>query len=442
MATVSVDNVLDELKLLQLQVNDRPSTTDVSNMMEGISHTFRKHLGENVVGLRGLVDQVYRQIHHKVNREDIKKLISAKLATMEQDILRREQEMFSAASSTRCMSCGQLPPDPTNAFVGHTAARKGNHHAHSHTGNNHGNKNEHTLAAVGVYSNITDSSVSSAGLNLSDKRSVQIPTMGPGFLKRPGSSPQSVLHNAPTDIHNNTEPSSSSILFNPDGHTQSGLTGPIDDDISLHSEHNGLHTNSQVSQSTYNLNIPRSEEIYNVMTGSAGLKSLMPQHAPMIPVQHPYNITNNTIHPAHTTSKRKPHTANPNAIPEPLYRKAKLASHLKEMVKVSAPSAQNYGFNAVNPFFVVEGYSEENMEGNMSVDAGGSLYSTASKGSRRPKTQGTVYNNNNNSQVYVPIPRGSTQNVNANVLLLSASTGGLTNSNSNEYTGTVLPSIK
>jgi hypothetical protein len=37
-----------------------------------------RHLGENVVGLRGLVDQVYRQIHHKVNREDIKKLISAK----------------------------------------------------------------------------------------------------------------------------------------------------------------------------------------------------------------------------------------------------------------------------------------------------------------------------------------------------------------------------
>jgi hypothetical protein len=34
--------VMDELKVLQLQVNDRPSTSDVSNMMEGISHTFRK----------------------------------------------------------------------------------------------------------------------------------------------------------------------------------------------------------------------------------------------------------------------------------------------------------------------------------------------------------------------------------------------------------------
>lgn len=371
---------------------------------------------------------------------------------MEQDILRREQEMFSAASSTRCMSCGQLPPDPTNAFVGHTAARKVNNNNHHHSGHPHTHANTHNnvLAAVGVYSNITDSSVSSAGLNLSDKRPVQIPTMGPGFLKRPGSSPHNILNSgsAPTDIHNNTEPSSTSLLFHPDTNQAglNGVQGGIDDDISLHSEHH-LHTTSLATLSTQNLNNnPRSEEIYNVMTGSAGLKSLMPQHAPMMPVQHPYNITNNNIHPAHTTSKRKPH--NPNAIPEPLYRKAKLASHLKEMVKVSSPSAQNYGFNSVNPFFVVEGYSEESIGGGGSLE-GGSLYeySTASnKGGKRPKTtQGVVYNNNNNnSQVYVPIPRGSTQNVNANnVLLLSASTGGLNNiSSSNEHTGTVLPSIK
>jgi hypothetical protein len=35
---------MDELKVLQNQVNDRPSTTDVSNMMEGISLTFRKYV--------------------------------------------------------------------------------------------------------------------------------------------------------------------------------------------------------------------------------------------------------------------------------------------------------------------------------------------------------------------------------------------------------------
>lgn len=42
LANVSIDNVMDELKVLQSQVNDRPSTTDVSNMMEGISLTFKK----------------------------------------------------------------------------------------------------------------------------------------------------------------------------------------------------------------------------------------------------------------------------------------------------------------------------------------------------------------------------------------------------------------
>lgn len=44
-----------------------------------------RHLGENVVGLRGLVDQVYRHMHHKVNREDIKNLVSAKYNLLSHD---------------------------------------------------------------------------------------------------------------------------------------------------------------------------------------------------------------------------------------------------------------------------------------------------------------------------------------------------------------------
>ena len=41
-ANYTLKQVMDELKVLQNQVNDRPSTTDVTNMMEGISLTFRK----------------------------------------------------------------------------------------------------------------------------------------------------------------------------------------------------------------------------------------------------------------------------------------------------------------------------------------------------------------------------------------------------------------
>ena len=47
-------------------------------MVDGIGETFRKHLGENVVGLRSLVDQVYHHMHNKVNRTDIKNLITAR----------------------------------------------------------------------------------------------------------------------------------------------------------------------------------------------------------------------------------------------------------------------------------------------------------------------------------------------------------------------------
>lgn len=34
--------IVDELKTVQTMVNDRPSTSDVGNMLDSISHTFKK----------------------------------------------------------------------------------------------------------------------------------------------------------------------------------------------------------------------------------------------------------------------------------------------------------------------------------------------------------------------------------------------------------------
>src|SRR5688500_10981449 len=99
--------------------------------------------------------------------------------------------------------------------------------------------------------------------------------------------------------------------------TNCGYTSPIrtgglpqssadmnDDDLSLHSEHtsNYLQNNPAPAQSqalsqgqsqtsfgsTQLLGPVRSEEVYAVMTGSAGLRSLMPQHTPMQPMRDPY----------------------------------------------------------------------------------------------------------------------------------------------------------
>lgn len=60
------------------QLQERPSVEQVTGMIDGIENTFKEHLGENVHGLKSLVNQVYRHIQHKVDREDIRKLISAR----------------------------------------------------------------------------------------------------------------------------------------------------------------------------------------------------------------------------------------------------------------------------------------------------------------------------------------------------------------------------
>ena len=51
---------------------------DLTHMYMVSMTSHHRHLGENVLGLKTLVDEVYKHIHQKVNREDIKKLISAK----------------------------------------------------------------------------------------------------------------------------------------------------------------------------------------------------------------------------------------------------------------------------------------------------------------------------------------------------------------------------
>lgn len=69
---------MDDLKSVHKQLQERPSVDQVTDMIDGIEMTFKEHLGENVQGLKSLVNQVYRHIQHKVDREDIRKLIAAR----------------------------------------------------------------------------------------------------------------------------------------------------------------------------------------------------------------------------------------------------------------------------------------------------------------------------------------------------------------------------
>jgi hypothetical protein len=373
-----------------------------------------------------------------------------RLSQMEQDILRREEEMFSAASSTRCMSCGQLPPDPTNAFVNHAAARRAGSANHSHA-----QAQRDIGAAEGA-------KMQQIGHPTAPFRG----TTGAGLLRpatRPSTSPQA-SESAKYAPFNPTDPSSSALQFHPDGEDGQAGVDPVhvampgmstvrgelmDDEISLHSEHSmnnnspSLHPLSLHSSQSGTLGPVRSEEIYSVLTGSAGLKSLMPQHTPMIPVRDPYGISTNAIHGNTSTAAPTGQSKRRQQVPEPMYRKAKMAAHIKEMVKVSAPSAQNYGFNSTNPFFVMDGYADD-VDPHLSVDGGSSLLS---KG-RRPRTQGSVQGvslqqQQQQQQVYVPIPRSSMNpNSATNHMLLSASTGAVVSDRGDSVSvSTVLPQI-
>lgn len=77
-----------------------------------------------------------------------------------------------------------------------------------------------------------------------------------------------------------------------------------------------------------------SDELHSLLTGNTGLKSLLPQHAPLLPVKDPYGERRKSIEKS----------------PDPLYRKAKIQAHIKEMVKIAAPVAsKNFRTSASTP---------------------------------------------------------------------------------------------
>jgi hypothetical protein len=74
-----------------------------------------------------------------------------------------------------------------------------------------------------------------------------------------------------------------------------------------------------------------------------------------------------------STARVKPAAA--EKIPEPLYRKARMAAHLKEMVKVSTPALGPYGYQGgTNPFFVTDTPSSLQQSSQNTGYSGGKLF--------------------------------------------------------------------
>eukprot|EP01038_Epipyxis_sp_PR26KG_P007539 gene7539-10273_t len=255
----AVERLVDGLQKLQKEIREKPSQEKVDRSLDMIEEEFTKHLGQNVRGLKNSVNQVYKQISTKVDKEDVNKLIVAKIAELEYLNMKNQMEQEgenNIATTTRCLSCGHKP-------------------------------NEYH----------------------------------PRLL-----SPNS------TRPYPEPVPTEQELIDNYNSAVSRGLAPNI-----------------------------MSEDVYSLMSGSVGLKPLMQQHVPLSLKEN-----NQKTQPA----RRK--TAS-DKIPDQSYRKAKLASHVRELVKITSNSS-----NAVYKLDDDDGTYNQGLDDN-SLFFGGSNVETRNR---------------------------------------------------------------
>lgn len=244
---------------------------------------------------------------------------------MEKDIITREEELYNLASTTRCLSCGQMP---------------------------------------------RESWQSANSISSSQSKRQQVIHFPPGMPNKRDLSPEGTRGNSASPIQHED---SVSHLSHADGGS------PMDDEISVEGRRGVNGGGSTFLTSDTNGVNPHSsagnEQLYALLTGQAGLKPIQLQHNPMLPQSRPHTTAN--------TTKKKA-----EKIPDPVYRKAKLSAHVKEMVKVSAPAVEQYGYNSVNPLYVLEGavVDQDDTIGSRQLIGSHSLNSL----SNQPRSGGSV----------------------------------------------------
>ena len=74
--TEIISNLSKQLTSLQKEVDVKPSSETVENMVKLIENTFKRRLGENVVGLKLTVGQVLRAVQQKANKDEVMAIIT------------------------------------------------------------------------------------------------------------------------------------------------------------------------------------------------------------------------------------------------------------------------------------------------------------------------------------------------------------------------------
>jgi len=117
--SMTMNMAVRDLKKLQREMLAKPSEEKLTSMVEIIKETFKRQLGENVVGLKMSVNQVLKAVEKKAGREEVLNLIQSSIREMETN-LNTKEEIEPAALGVKCLSCGhtaRTSSDHTSFFT-------------------------------------------------------------------------------------------------------------------------------------------------------------------------------------------------------------------------------------------------------------------------------------------------------------------------------------
>lgn len=95
--------MFNQLKKLQEEMNEKPSVDSMKEMIDIIEHTFKKQLGDNVIGLKIAVGEVIKAVQQKATKDDVLTLVTKRVTSMKNSMFSDE---LNVAGSLRCISCG------------------------------------------------------------------------------------------------------------------------------------------------------------------------------------------------------------------------------------------------------------------------------------------------------------------------------------------------
>lgn len=251
--------MVTQLKRLQNEMNEKPSVDSMEQMIKIIELTFKRQLGENVVGLKVTVGQVIKAVQQKASKEEVLKLVAKRISEMEASGHDMGYDGPDMAGSLKCISCGtDFAHGAPNSRVGSNASRRP----------------------------FTTSSSALRGL-LTRGRS-------PEDRVTPASTPYSLESSANVDIKR--------------------LESALNRAKSIPSEKLLIGIDSLNFSNTHTL------------------KPLLGQQQPDEPIAHPFSKSN--------SADQRPRRGMAIA-QEPAFRKARMASTMKELVKVKREFASN-----------------------------------------------------------------------------------------------------